>query len=318
MKPIVFLFVVMVFFSYNAFAEPFVHISKASYEYGDTIKVSGTVEYEKGIPIIIQLRSLSDIVAIDQSFPLPSGSFVTSFVAEGPKWSESGTYTIIVSYQGQKVEKNFQFLKPESKPPENTQIKQEEVVQKPKITIKDFPDPTKSPQYYFDQYKNNQDFRQWFDATFVGYTIYDVVEYKPTIISGFPDPQHPPQYYIDRYNNEERFRQWFDAQFPQKTIYDIVGVTEQVRTIVPSWVKQYAKLWSNDEIDDSRFIAGIDFLIRQDVIAIDEQLLKQGNEDKTIPVWVKRTASWYGQDMITEEEFLRGIQYLVEKGFILV
>lgn len=100
------------------------------------------------------------------------------------------------------MEKNFQFLKPESKPPENTWIKQEEMIQKPKITIKDFPYLTKSPQYYFDQY-----------------------------------------------NNEELFRQWFDAQFPQKTIYDIVGVTEQVRTIVSLWIKQYAKLWSNDEIE---------------------------------------------------------------------
>lgn len=308
----------MVFFSPVVFAEPFVHIDKSSYVYGDMIKISGIVEYEEGIPIIIQLRSPSDIVVIDQLFPSRSGSFVASFVAEGPKWSASGRYTILVSYQERVVEKNFQFLKTNPESHQSEIIKQEVATQKPKITIKNFPDPTKSPQYYFDQYKNNQDFKRWFDTTFVGYTIYEIVGYKPTTIVGFPDPQHSPQYYIDRYNNEERFKQWFDAQFPQKTIYDIVGITEKVRTIVPSWVKQYAKLWSNGEIDDRRFIEGVDSLIRLDIIIIDAQMLKQDNDEKIIPSWVKIAASWYGQDMITEEEFLRGIQYLVEKGFILV
>lgn len=69
------------------------------------IKVSGTVEYEKGIPIIIQLRSPSDIVAIEQSFPLPSGSFVISFVAEDPKWIEFGTYIIIIISRTESGEK---------------------------------------------------------------------------------------------------------------------------------------------------------------------------------------------------------------------
>lgn len=309
-------FVVIMLCSTNVFAEPFVHLSKYSYNYGETIRVSGNVDYQQGMPIIIQLRSTSDIVAIEQSFPSPSGSFVTVFVAEGPKWKEGGTYTVLVSYQGQKIEKSFQFTSQEQKPLET--IKQEPIQsQKPKITIKDFPDPTNSPQEYFDQYKNDQDFKKWFEATFVGYNIEDIVGYKVTHIADFPDPRHSPQYYIDRYNKEERFKQWFDSQFPQKTIYDIVGVTEQIRTLMPAWVKQYAVMWSNDEIDDKRFIDGISSLIKQGIIVINEDV-NHNNQDKTIPIWVKRSASWYGQNMITEDDFLAGIQYLVERGFIVV
>ncbi|MEM2785445.1 MAG: hypothetical protein QXW37_06180 [Candidatus Nitrosotenuis sp.] len=76
-------------------------------------------------------------------------------------------------------------------------------------------------------------------------------------------------------------------------------------------------MWSNDEIDDRCFIEGIDSLTRQD-IAIDERMLKYGNDDKTIPVLVKRTVAGMAKIMITEEEFLRDVQYLIEKGFILV
>ncbi len=141
--------------------------------------------------------------------------------------------------------------------------------------------------------------------------------YKVTHIADFPDPRHSLQYYIDRYNKEERFKQWFDSQFRQKTIYDIVGITEQIRTLVPAWVKQYAVMRSNDEIDDKRFIDGISSLIKQDIIVINEDV-NHDNQDKTIPIWVKRSASWYGQNMITEDDFLAGIQYLVERGFIVV
>ncbi len=316
-------------FSYNAFAEPTVLLDKSLYSQGDTINVSGSVEYQEGMFVIIQLRSESDIVAIDQLFPSPSGKFSTAFEAEGPKWQELGTYTVIVSYAGQKVEKTFQFSKPESTPtetPATPSVQESQPIQepqqlekpKPKITIKGFPDPTKSPQYYYERYNDDVEFKQWFDSTFVGYTIQDVVGYKSTRVAGFPDPNQPPQYYIDRYNNEKPFMDWFDQYFPEMTIYDVVGVTEQIRTIAPSWVKQYAGMWSSEEIDDERFIEGIADLIRQNIIEVDADITKQDSLDKTIPVWFKRNASWYSQDLISEDTFLSGIQYLIEKEIIVV
>lgn len=308
-------------FSYNAFAEPYLLLDKSKYSYGDTIKISGNVEHQDGMFIVIQIRSPSDIVAIDQIFPSRSGKFSAAFDAEGPKWQETGTYTVLVSYQGQKTEKTFQFSKLQSsqiETPTQQPVQEPTPPPKPKITIKGFPDPTKSPQYYYDQYNNDVEFKRWFDSTFVGYTIQDVVGYKPTRVAGFPDSNQPPQYYIDRYNNEKPFMDWFDQYFPEMTIYDVVGVTEQIRIIVPSWVKQYAGLWSSEEIDDRRFIDGIADLIRQNIIEVNADITKQDSLDKTIPVWFKRNASWYSQDLISEDTFFSGIQYLIEKGIIVV
>jgi hypothetical protein len=41
--------------------------------------------------------------------------------------------------------------------------------------IPGFPDPNKDPQYYVDRYKNEPDFKAWFDRNFPGQSIYDVV-----------------------------------------------------------------------------------------------------------------------------------------------
>lgn len=319
------------FLSTSAFAEISMSLDKSSYSIGQTIALSGNVEYQQGMPVIIQLRSSSDIVAIDQKFPSSSGEFSSTFNAEGSKWQESGTYTVLISYAGQTAQKTFQFSAISEEPAEPAQPNPEPAIpekpqttppmpaqEKAKVEIRGFPDPTKSPQYYYERYKDNAEFKAWFGSMFAGRTIESVVGYKPTHVTGFPDQTNSPQYYMDRYKNENLFAAWFDQQFPEKTIYDVVGVTEETMAVVPDWIKQYAQLWSDGQIDDVVFIDRISNLIAQEIIEVDGQIIKQSNGDKTIPFWFKSTASWYGKNQITTEEFLSGIQYLIEKEIILV
>jgi len=326
------LIVAAMLFSSNAFADLAISLDKPSYNVGDKITLSGNVGSQQGMAVIIQLRSSSDMVAIEQKFPSSSGKFSATFTAEGPKWHESGTYTVLVSYDGQTAEKTFQFSKMQASPTENKQtvklsvpkdkpIKQEsQVLEKPKtkIEIRGFPDPAKSPQYYYDRYKDNPEFKMWFDSTFTGHTIQEIVGYRPTHVSGFPDSNYSPQYYIDRYNNEDLFRSWFERQFSEKTMYDVVGVTEQTMTIAPGWIKQYAKMWADSEIDDQHFIDRISNLISQGIIAVDDDVIKQGTGDHSIPTWFKNTAGWYSKNQITDDDFLSGVQYLIEKEIIVV
>lgn len=322
MKFLLFFFVGLVLFS-NAYAELAISLDKPSYNYDDAIRVSGKVDYQEGMFVIIQIRSPSDIVAINQIFPSPSGSFSAVFEAQGPKWKESGTYTALVTYSGQKIEKTFQYSnKPLTEKPQESKKEPpvQQPVQKPKptISIKDFPDPNISPHQYYDRYNTDLEYRRWFDSTFTGYSIQDIVGYTPTHIPDFPDPKHSPQYYIDRYNKEERFRLWFELQFPQKTIYDIVGVKESVKAAIPEWIKKYAQLWSDNEIDDQRFIDGLSLLIKEKIIQIEGDISTQDNGVSTIPPWFKKTADWYGRNMISDEDFLSGIQYLIERRIIIV
>lgn len=317
-------FVSLTLFLANVYAEPVVSLDKSSYNYDESIKVSGKVDYQKDMFIIIQIRSPSDIVAIDQLFPSSSGSFSANFEAHGPKWKETGTYTVLVTYSGQKIEKTFQYSnkpitaeKPQEKKQEQ-QTPQPEQKPKPAISLKDFPDPNIAPQEYYDRYNTDLEYRRWFESTFAGYSIQDIVGYTPTHIPDFPDPKHSPQYYIDRYDKEERFRLWFDLQFPEKTIYEVVGVKQHVKAAIPEWIKNYAQLWSANEINDQRFIDGIANLIREKIILVEDGIIKQDNVDGTIPSWFKKNADWYSKNLISDEDFLSGIQYLIERKIIVV
>lgn len=107
---------------------------------------------------------------------------------------------------------------------------------------------------------------------------------------------------------------------PQETVsFDIVVGDESVEPAekkVPAWVKNNAGWWATDQIDDGTFISGIQYLIKEGIIAVSaEQSEKNSSE---IPSWVKNNAGWWAQDLITDNDFLKGIEYLIRNGIISV
>jgi len=335
MKLIFMLFLIFgMIYPITVFADPSLTLDKNAYVVDDIIKVSGKVVFEENSSIVIQIRSTSDIVAIKQFTPSKSGIFSTSFDATGPKWTQSGTYTVIISYAGEKSEKTFNFSvtttsekkeigKTEQSQKQGDKIEQNQENDQPqkpnlKISMSDFPDPALSPNYYINLYITDSIFKKLYDTTFPGYKIQEMVGYKHTNIVGFPDPNLSPQYYIDRYSNEPRFKIWFDSQFPNITIYDIVGESKNTKSSIPSWIKQYTQLWSVGKITDSQFASGIAELIQKKILLIDDDIVKTKNQDSSIPDWFKNAASWYSEGIITEEDFLQGLQYLIEKEIIVI
>jgi len=85
---------------------------------------------------------------------------------------------------------------------------------------------------------------------------------------------------------------------------------------VPSWIKNNAGWWANDDIDDDSFIQGIQFLIKEKILEINETSSTE-KSDK-IPAWVKNNAGWWADGQITESDFLSGITHLVKTGIISV
>ena len=320
---LVFFIMFVIIYPISAFAEPTITLNKKSYETNDTIKVSGKVDFQDNVPLVIQIRSISDIVAIEQFFPSKSGSYSSSFDISGPKWIQSGEYAIIVSYNGEKSQKTFNFSINEGfeKNPltEPKSIKEKEEIQKPKpkISLAGFPDPNFSPNYYINLYNTEADFKKLFDITFPEYPIQSIA-YNPTHVSGFPDNDLSPQYYVDRYYNEPRFRMWFESQFTENTIFDIVGLSENTRSSIPNWMKQYVELWSLGKITDSQFASGITEMIQRKILIVSDDIVKTKNSDGNIPSWFTNTAKWYSDGRITENDFLFGLQYLIEKEIIVI
>jgi hypothetical protein len=82
-------------------------------------------------------------------------------------------------------------------------------------------------------------------------------------------------------------------------------------------VKNNAKWWVAEQIDDSDFISGLQHLIKEGIVSVPTtQITGDGNEQ--IPNWIKNNAEWWSQGLISDKDFTKGIEYLVKQGIIKV
>lgn len=96
------------------------------------------------------------------------------------------------------------------------------------------------------------------------------------------------------------------------------SATQEKIVAVPTWIKNNAKWWSNGQIDDSSFIEGIQFLIKEGLMKIPTMEQNVVNQNNKIPDWIKNNAGWWSDDLISEQDFVKGIEFLASQGIIKV
>ena len=89
-------------------------------------------------------------------------------------------------------------------------------------------------------------------------------------------------------------------------------------SIIPQWVKNTAGWWADGLIEDSEFIAALEFLIVNEIMIIPESELTKADALPGIPLWIKDTAGWWAAGKVTDSDFVSGIQYLIQKGILQV
>ena len=96
-------------------------------------------------------------------------------------------------------------------------------------------------------------------------------------------------------------------------------VTEEPQKIldIPYWVRGNARLWAQGAIEDSDFVFGIQYLIKERIMTIPENV-KITSGSKEIPFWIKNNADWWSQGLISDHDFVKGIQFLIETGIMKV
>jgi len=119
-----------------------------------------------------------------------------------------------------------------------------------------------------------------------------------------------------------------DAIFP--VVVNRINIDE---TSIPVWIKNNAGWWATDQIDDSSFLQGIQYLIQEGIMIIPTTETSESSDDSDaipdagqraqefdqhVPAWIKNNAGWWATDQIDDSSFLQGIQYLVQKGIIVV
>jgi len=105
----------------------------------------------------------------------------------------------------------------------------------------------------------------------------------------------------------------------------IPNSSAQEEAQIPDWVKNVAGWWANNEISEKEFLAGIEYLINNDIIYLSFMpcggVAAAAASDPTlaaklIPNWVKNNAGWWATDQIEDVDFINGIEYLIKKDIL--
>jgi len=87
---------------------------------------------------------------------------------------------------------------------------------------------------------------------------------------------------------------------------------------IPQWIKDNARGYGSGQLDDTRFILGIQYLIENGLMTTPDFPEQTKNQEFKIPDWIRNNAKWWSEDQISDNEFINGIQYLIENGFIKI
>jgi plastocyanin len=92
------------------------------------------------------------------------------------------------------------------------------------------------------------------------------------------------------------------------------GMTSNVDH-TPYWIKNNVKMWKNNEINDSEFVNGIQFLIKKGYMSIHTSNTSKINSG-IIPLWIKNTITEWSNGTSSDDEFISSISYLLSHGVI--
>jgi len=87
---------------------------------------------------------------------------------------------------------------------------------------------------------------------------------------------------------------------------------------IPDWIKNNAGWWATNQIDDSSFLQGIQYLIQEGIMIIPPTEPSELPGSQAVPDWIKNNAGWWADELIDDSSFVSGIQWLISNGIIIV
>ena len=80
---------------------------------------------------------------------------------------------------------------------------------------------------------------------------------------------------------------------------------------LPNWIKTVAGWWANNEVSETEFLSGIEYLINNNIISLTSIPCSTFGTASTqsVPTWIKNSAGWWSEDLIEEADFVNGIEY---------
>ena len=307
-----------------------VDLNKSSYTEGDTVTISGNVDYDPANPfVIIQIINpdRSGVSYVTQLTAKSNGDFSTSFIADGNNWSTPGTYTIKISSAGT-IQKDLVFsldssqkqpptpseqpptpspkksnTSPPNTPPSSTTLPPTKSTPTPPPT-KSTPPPSSSPpppESVPNTVSPNSKTSE---------PVIDKIALKSKIL-GFLALDESPQYYIDRYNNEPDYKSWFDSIFPDYSIDDVIAYSDTTVPNYPDNAKS-PKYYIDRYVYESAYRSWFDSTLPDQT---PYSVLGFTGSDIALS-WFKHHASLWASDPMDDLQFLLAVKFLVESDII--
>jgi hypothetical protein len=100
--------------------------------------------------------------------------------------------------------------------------------------------------------------------------------------------------------------------------YEEPVIEELKSNNIPIWIKNNAAWWADQQISDEDFVAGIEYLIKNEIIKIQGVEPTTSSSTTQIPDWIQNNAGWWGDSLITDGEFVEAMQWLITNGVIQI
>jgi hypothetical protein len=90
--------------------------------------------------------------------------------------------------------------------------------------------------------------------------------------------------------------------------------------LIPNWVKQNAKWWSDGITSDKEFANTMGFLVKEKIITVNIPMNNDGsilvNDNLQIPDWLRNNAKWWSDGTIQDSDFTSGVEYMIKEKVI--
>ena len=96
---------------------------------------------------------------------------------------------------------------------------------------------------------------------------------------------------------------------------DILMEVEQP-TPIPSWIKSNARFWATDQIGDSDFVSGLQYLVTIKIIHLTQPLTTNDTSSTSMPLWIKGLAGSWADGKISNDYFASTLQFMVNQNII--
>ena len=333
------LYIVVIVSSYTIiYAESTsVLLDKSMYLDGEIISISGTVSDYKSYPVSIDIVDpTGDSMNTIPIIPDYWSNFELSVETGGSMWQLDGEYMILVSHASfpRSENKTFEYFHsvPSPKPRDAGNIGEEHAQAKLSVQVYNdlfnFTDAQFQKQSPWIRFEDGETVHRYASGVPLGF-LFDTLG-----MSGKEDSCYRFQggkvYCTNAYFT---FKFFINDQLVNRTILrdhviqdgdqiriiydDQQIVSESIEIIIPDWIRNVAGFWCNDEIDDTSFVGGIQYLIENKIIVVPAAE-SESSSTQAIPSWIKNNACWWSDGQISDKDFASGLEFLIKNGIIIV